>query len=169
LNDSAVAKFSPDDGAPLAPDTLALCLAIEVLLDCASSCAQTRSANKKTDENTRKRDGINNLLGFTSDSLPKPYFAEMRGLGTTEVTFNGGKSLPSAERSEDPMMYSNQPGCFVKLFRAPPNSHKPSINRYWRGIRRVRRPRWRRKTRLRVSLNYVLPTSFRPTCSFRQS
>jgi hypothetical protein len=54
------------------------------------------------------------------------------------------------------MVYSNQPGCFVKLFRAPPNSHKPSINRYWRGIRRVRPPRWGRKTRLRVSLNYVL-------------
>jgi hypothetical protein len=54
------------------------------------------------------------------------------------------------------MLYSNQPGCFVKLFRAPPNSHKPSINRDWRGIRRVRPPRWRCKTRLRLSLNYAL-------------
>jgi hypothetical protein len=54
------------------------------------------------------------------------------------------------------MLYSNQLVCFVKLFRAPPNSQQRSIARYWRGIRRVRPPRWRCKIRFRVSLNYLL-------------
>src|SRR5580704_1241028 len=99
-----------------------------------------RTANKQTEENTRRRDDMNNLLGFNSDSLEKPYLERREAWGRPRLHLRRkALSRPLNDRKIR---------CFILTSRVVLSSFferhcilsNGSKTRYWNGIRRMRHP-----------------------------